>query len=190
MRRRSKPPCSISSRSIEFRGRLILLPAAQGFTRGERRIANLSYYVWPAIHDFAQSGGDQVLLAAGILEADGLWLPTMPLSVPTGCSPLDWLGLQRSARSPGSPTAGHPYFGFSDAVRIPLGLGMAQRAEPPGWPVPRLRGRFRNSAESRRYDQPERRVGRAASFLWRLRGGLALTQFASDGSRHCRPLPL
>src|SRR5216684_9223496 len=45
--------------AVEIQGRMILQPGAQGFTRKERRIVNLSYYVWPAIRDFAEAVGGE-----------------------------------------------------------------------------------------------------------------------------------
>ena len=97
-------------------GRLVLLPGEQGFVRGNRRVINLSYYVWPAIHDFAEQPGDRGPWRR--LEADGLWLLDNA-AFGTYRLPPDWLlfGSQEFRIADGWP----PHFGF-DAVRIPLYL--------------------------------------------------------------------
>src|SRR5260370_23965999 len=99
--------------AIEFQGRLILQPGAQGFSRGERRIVNLSYYVWSAIHDFAQSGGDQARWHR--LEADGLWLLDNA-AFGTYRLPPDWLSI--GSQEPRIAGRWAPHFGFA-TVPIP-----------------------------------------------------------------------
>jgi endo-1,4-beta-D-glucanase Y len=127
--------------AIEFQGRLILLPAAQGFTRGERRIVNLSYYVWPAIHDFAQSaGGEQARWRR--LEADGLWLLDNA-AFGTYRLPPDWLSI--GSQEPRIADGWPPYFGF-DAVRIPLYLAWRNEQARLGrflsaWQTPQFGGK-------------------------------------------------
>ena len=121
-------------------GRVVLLPGEQGFVRGTRRVINLSYYVWPAIHDFAEQPGDQGRWRR--LEADGLWLLD---NAAFGAFrlPPDWLLFagQDVRIADGWP----PYFGF-DAVRIPLYLAWHNdRARLArflaAWETPRFSGR-------------------------------------------------
>jgi endoglucanase len=102
--------------TVEMQGRLILQPGAQGFTRKDRQVVNLSYYVWPAIHDFAETVGEQGRWRR--LETDGLWLLDNS-AFGTYRLPPDWLlvGNQEFKIADGWP----PYFGF-DAIRIPLYL--------------------------------------------------------------------
>lgn len=126
--------------AVEFQGRLVLLPGAQGFVRGNRRVVNLSYYVWPAIHDFAEQAGDQGRWRR--LEADGLWLLDRA-AFGTYELPPDWMsfGGQDVRIADGWP----PYFGF-DAIRIPLYLAWHNNARRLGrflaaWRTPRFDGR-------------------------------------------------
>ena len=160
--------------AIEFQGRLILLPAAQGFTRKERRIVNLSYYVWPAIYDFAQAGGDQARWRR--LEADGLALLDSA-AFGTYRLPPDWLSI--GSQEPRIADGWPPYFGF-DAVRIPLYLA---------WRNEQARlGRFLSAWQTPQFGgKPPAWInlkdGAVAPFP--SSGGyeavLALTQFVSDG---------
>jgi endoglucanase len=103
--------------AVEIQQRLILLPGVQGFERGNRFVVNLSYYVWPAIHDFARRGGDQGRRWQR-LEADGLWLLDNA-AFGSHHLPPDWLLFGNQSFSIANGWL--PYFGF-DAVRIPLYL--------------------------------------------------------------------
>ncbi len=126
--------------AIEFQGRLILQPGVQGFTRGERRIVNLSYYVWPAINDFAQAAGEQTRWRR--LDADGLWLLDNA-AFGTYRLPPDWLSI--GSQEPRIADGWPPYFGF-DAVRIPLYLAWRNEAARLGrfvsaWQTPQFSGK-------------------------------------------------
>jgi endo-1,4-beta-D-glucanase Y len=126
--------------SIETQGRVILQPGTQGFTRKDRQIVNLSYYVWPAIRDFAEAVGEQGRWRR--LEADGLWLLDNS-SFGTFRLPPDWLsvGNKEFKIADGWPS----YFGF-DAVRIPLYLAWRNDAGRLGrflsfWQTPKFGGK-------------------------------------------------
>jgi endoglucanase len=98
----------------ESQGRAILMPGMEGFVRGNRRIVNLSYYVWLALHEFAeQPGGDPRWRQ---LESDGLWLLDNAAFGLHGLPP-DWLlyGNREFRIAEGWP----PHFGY-EAIRIPL----------------------------------------------------------------------
>jgi endoglucanase len=164
----------LSQLTVELQGRLILLPGVQGFARGERRVVNLSYYVWSAIHDFGGSVGEQGRWRR--LETDGFWLLDNS-SFGTYRLPPDWLlvGNQELKIADGWP----PYFGF-DAVRIPLYLA---------WRNEQARlGRFLSAWQTPQFGgKPPAWInlkdGSVAPFP--SSGGyeavLALTQFVSDG---------
>ena len=143
--------------AIEIQGRMILQPGAQGFVRKERWIVNLSYYIWPAIRDFAEAVGGEGRWRR--LEADGLWLLDNS-SFGTYQLPPDWLsvGNQELKIADGWP----PYFGF-DAVRNPTLFGMAERRRPAQpLPVSMADAKIRRSPTS--LDQPARWVGGAICF--------------------------
>lgn len=108
--------------AIEFQGKLILLPGAQGFARGNRYVVNLSYYVWPAIHDFAESAGERAKWRR--LEADGLWLLDNAAFGDYRLPP-DWLLFGNQTFRVADDWK--PYFGF-DAIRIPLYLAWHNQA--------------------------------------------------------------
>lgn len=100
----------------ESQGRMILMPGMEGFVRGNRRIVNLSYYVWLALHEFAeQPGGDPRWRQ---MEKDGLWLLDNAAFSLRGLPP-DWLlyGNREFRIAEGWP----PHFGY-EAIRIPLYL--------------------------------------------------------------------
>jgi hypothetical protein len=146
--------------AVAVGGRLVLLPGEQGFVRNNRRVFNLSYYVWPAIHDFASQPGDQGRWRR--LEDDGLWLLDNT-AFGTYRLPPDWAmygGNQDIRIADGWP----PYFGF-DAIRIPLYLAWQNEAAClprflAAWQTPRFAG----------LDQPGRRRRRALSVQRRLPG--------------------
>ena len=166
--------------ALEFQGRLILQPGVEGFTRGKRRIINLSYYVWPAIRDFAEAAGDERRWRR--LEADGLQLLDNS-SFGIYSLPPDWLsvGGEGLAIADGWP----PYFGF-DAVRIPLYLAWRNDAARLArflsvWQMPKFGGRAPAWINLR--------DGAVAPFA--SSGGydavLAVTQFVADGMKGTPP---
>ena len=124
----------------ESQGRTILMPGMEGFVRGSRRIVNLSYYVWLALHEFAeQPGGDPRWRQ---LERDGLWLLDNAAFALHGLPP-DWLlyGNQQFRIAEGWP----PHFGY-EAIRIPLYLAWRGDRARLGrflaaWRSPRFGGR-------------------------------------------------
>lgn len=126
--------------TVEFQGRLLLLPGLQGFARGTRYVINLSYYVWPAIHDFAEGAGDRGKWRR--LETDGLWLCDNAAFGDYKLPP-DWLLVGQHAFRVADDWK--PYFGF-DAIRIPLYLAWYNQASRLGrfvtaWRTPRFAGR-------------------------------------------------
>jgi endoglucanase len=149
-RRWSEPRLGAQSRVIqaailaqltaEVQGRLTLLPGMEGFARKDFRVVNLSYYVWPALADFARSASDPAPWRR--LEADGLWVLDRA-SFGIYHLPPDWLllGDRELKIADGWP----PYFGF-DAVRIPLYLAWRNDARRLGrfltaWRTPKFDGR-------------------------------------------------
>lgn len=126
--------------AIESHGKLILLPGVQGFVRGNRHVINLSYYVWPALHDFAAQPGEQGRWRR--LEADGLWLVDNAAFGDYRLPP-DWLLFGNQVLRVADDWK--PYFGF-DAIRIPLYLAWHNQASRLGrfltaWRTPRFGGR-------------------------------------------------
>jgi endo-1,4-beta-D-glucanase Y len=167
--------------AVEFQGRLILLPGAQGFARGNRYVVNLSYYVWPAIHDFAEHAGDQGRWRR--LEADGLWLLDNAAFGDYRLPP-DWLLFGNQAFRVADDWK--PYFGF-DAIRIPLYLAWHNQASRLGrfvtaWRTPRFGGRppawinLDNGAVA-----PFPSSGGYAAVA-------AVTQFVADGAKGAAPV--
>jgi endoglucanase len=92
------------------------MPGVDGFRRGTRTIVNLSYYVWPALRDFAAGPVApfrwQALMRDGLHILDRAAFGSLKL-------PPDWLlmGSNDIAIAEGWP----PYFGY-DAIRVPLYL--------------------------------------------------------------------
>jgi endoglucanase len=135
---------------IEANGRLILLPGVQGFVRGSRHVVNLSYYVWPALHDFAAQPGDQGRWRR--LESDGLWLVDNAAFGDYRLPP-DWLLFGNQVLRVADDWK--PYFGF-DAIRIPLYLAWHNQASrlgrfltPVPWPRTRPAAATSRSHRSR-----------------------------------------
>lgn len=115
----------------------LLLPGVEGFVRGERVVVNPSYWVYPALHAFAERGVDgpwQGLARTGVALAQGFAASGTGL-VPDWCALGDRVG----------PAEGLPFaFGF-DAVRVPLYLRW-------GYPAPEVRRLLRPVvAYARRY---------------------------------------
>ncbi|WP_334319439.1 glycosyl hydrolase family 8, partial [Termitidicoccus mucosus] len=113
--------------------RLALLPGRDGFVSPEGITVNLSYYVWPALADFAaadtrpsgQSPWRQLL-------DDGLTLLSLARFGPHSL-PANWILLDDGPAP--RPAPGHPAaFGY-DAVRIPLYLAWYQPRHPALSPV-------------------------------------------------------
>jgi endoglucanase len=107
----------------DWRGYRILLPGVAGFEHGSQTTINLSYWVFPALSDFARFDSEsrvwQDLADSGrrlLGEARyGAW-----------SLPPDWLSLDGGMQ----PAATHPpRFGY-DAVRIPLYLSWAGNPGP------------------------------------------------------------
>lgn len=109
-------------------GRLVLLPAFQGFDDGAAITLNLSYYVFPALRAFQRIDPSPVWEE---LIEDGLELVDASAFGKWGLPP-DWLALPLDG--PPRPAVKWPArFGF-DAVRIPLyvlwsGLGSRERLD-------------------------------------------------------------
>jgi len=125
---------------VEMDGRLILQPAVQGFQRGRQQVVNLSYYVWPAIRQFAQFPDERDQWVK--LETDGLWLLDKA-SFGAHHLPPDWLlaGAGAFRIADGWP----PRFGY-DAVRIPLYLAWNREQRPvdrfiAAWQATKVEGR-------------------------------------------------
>ncbi|AHF92336.1 glycoside hydrolase family 8 [Opitutaceae bacterium TAV5] len=113
--------------------RLALLPGRAGFVSAEGITLNLSYYVWPALADFAaadtrpagQSPWRQLI-------EDGLTLLSLSRFGPRSL-PANWILLDTGPAP--RPAPGHPAaFGY-DAVRIPLYLAWYQPRHPALAPV-------------------------------------------------------
>ena len=158
-----------------------MLPAAQGFTRKERRIVNLSYYVWPAIYDFAQAAGDQARWRR--LEADGLALLDSA-AFGTYRLPPDWLSI--GSQDPRIADGWPPYFGFDASEFRSIWHGATSRPVLAG---SCLRGRRHNSPESRRHGSTWRTEWSRLSFFGGLRGSAGPDPFVSDGFQTSPPLP-
>jgi endoglucanase len=99
-----------------------LLPGAEGFTGPDKRVVNLSYWVFPALADIAKASADpvwpQVIITGKRLIADARF--------GTHQLPPDWLETSGQLR----PAEGYPpRFGY-DAVRVPLYLIWANMPDP------------------------------------------------------------
>lgn len=118
----------------------VLMPGVEGFRRGTRCVVNLSYYVWPALRDFAAGPIEparwQKLIRDGLHLLDRAAFGALKL-------PPDWLltGPNDIAIADGWP----PRFGY-DAIRVPLYLAWDNRREKldrfvAAWRTTRLGGR-------------------------------------------------
>ena len=97
--------------TIEWQGKLLLLPGANGFRQPEGMVVNPSYYAWGALRALSRVAPDP---AWARLEADGLELLRQARFGRFGLPP-DWLMLRPAARvrrganarraSPGMPCA-------------------------------------------------------------------------------------
>lgn len=101
--------------------RTLLLPGTVGYDRPDRTTVNLSYYIWPALDQFRQSGQEPVW-AELIRDGETLLAESQanPLSLPT-----DWTDVTVENKVMPA-TDKPPRFGF-DAVRIPLYLMLGGR---------------------------------------------------------------
>ncbi len=106
---------------------LVLLPGADGFQRGGRRIVNLSYYVWPALRDFASGAVEPARWLK--LEQDGLRVLDLARFGALKLPP-DWALVGRN-NDVGIADDWPPRFGY-DAIRIPLYLAWAGHRGPLG----------------------------------------------------------
>jgi endoglucanase len=111
----------------EVGGKLVLLPAVQGFEKRDHVILNPSYYVFPALMEFEKVvPGPQWrrLIADGLAifrEARfGRWN-----------LPADWIEFSREATFKPRLAAGWPTRFSWDAVRVPLYLAWARQHEDP-----------------------------------------------------------
>lgn len=122
-------------------GRRVLLPGRLGFVEDDVVTLNPSYYVWPALDDFAKFEplwNDVISDGADLTAAASFG----PWALPTDWIKVDAAGLV-------APAEGRPArFGF-DAVRVPLYLAMSGRSaelrrfhrywreteKPSGWPA-------------------------------------------------------
>lgn len=105
--------------TLSFAGHQLLLPGRIGFAKDEAVVLNPSYYVWPALDDFAAE--------------DEAWKPLiqqgLDLTAAAGFGrwrlPTDWTQIDREGLV--SPAMDRPArFGF-DAVRVPLYLAWSGR---------------------------------------------------------------
>ncbi len=102
---------------------LALLPGRQGFQADGRTTLNLSYYVFPALREFARLDPDPAWARLG---QDGVALARRARFGPRSLAP-DWLDVAPDgALSPAENWP--PRFGF-DAVRLPLYLAWAGHAD-------------------------------------------------------------
>ncbi len=113
--------------------RLALLPGRAGFVSPDGIIINLSYYVWPALADFAASDPRPAGQSPWRqLIDDGLTLLSLARFGPRSL-PANWIILDIGPAP--RPAPGHPaVFGY-DAVRIPLYLAWYQPRHPALAPV-------------------------------------------------------
>lgn len=98
---------------VEFNGRPFILPGIAGFERQDGLVLNLSYWVYPALDDFAARDDRQVWME--VSEA-GVWLTQQSVVGAEGLAP-DWVLLTNTGPRPAPGFQSR----FSwDAVRVPL----------------------------------------------------------------------
>lgn len=107
---------------VDFGGRTLLLPGMEGFVRSDAITVNPSYFIFPALDQFAKleprSPWSNVRDESLRLVREGVFGPYD--------LPVDWLRVDRAGRlwtAPDRP----PTFGF-DAIRIALYLLWSQRS--------------------------------------------------------------
>jgi endoglucanase len=110
---------AIAGDLVLARERLLLLPAAHGFVHEDRVVLNLSYYIWPALSEFA---GQEPNGPWKKIMDDGLWL-LVQSRFGSHQLPSDWISYS-DGKVTGPATGWEPRFGF-DAVRIPLYLALS-----------------------------------------------------------------
>ncbi|NIF24577.1 MULTISPECIES: glycosyl hydrolase family 8 [Pantoea] len=101
---------------IEFAGRTVMLPAAQGFNKTSYIVLNPSYFLFAAWEDFARHSHLQVwtrLIDDGMSLLDAMHFGNTAL-------PLDWVAL--NADGSVAPALGYPPRFSYDAIRIPLNV--------------------------------------------------------------------
>ena len=114
---------------VEKDGRLALLPGASGFSAPEGVTVNLSYYVFPALADFAAHDRRPGAPWSRLIR-DGLYFLREARFGEHGL-PANWVLLNDHVSSaPGRPAV----FGY-DAVRIPLYLAWYRPKDPASAPM-------------------------------------------------------
>ncbi|WP_376100127.1 glycosyl hydrolase family 8 [Roseomonas sp. CCTCC AB2023176] len=108
--------------------RLVLLPGAQGFERHDHVVLNPSYYIFPALLDFAA-------LVPGPawrqLVEDGLHLTCREGVFGRWNLPADWIEVSRDPGRPVRLFADRPPRFSWDAVRVPLNLAWGRQSSEP-----------------------------------------------------------
>ncbi|WP_062120614.1 glycosyl hydrolase family 8 [Aureimonas sp. AU40] len=110
----------------DVRGRKMLMPAAEGFAKGEQPdgpVVNASYWIFPAIAELATISP---ALAKAKLDESGTWLLRKARFGPAKL-PSDWVSL--GASDPAPARSFPASFGYN-AVRVPLYLAWSQDADP------------------------------------------------------------
>lgn len=108
---------------VNYAGRLVLLPAADGFRDDGGVVVNLSYWLFPAFSAFAKAF-DQPLWRN---LADSGWTLVDEARFGPRQLPSDWIRIEAGVLKPDERHP--PRFGY-DAVRIPLNLVWDRRSKP------------------------------------------------------------
>jgi endo-1,4-beta-D-glucanase Y len=111
----------------EVAGKLVLLPAQQGFEKRDHVVLNPSYYIFPALLDFERLVPGPVWRR---LVADGLAI-CRDARFGRWNLPADWIEFPREASFPPRMASGWPTRFSWDAVRVPLYLAWAKQADNP-----------------------------------------------------------
>ncbi|WP_439551052.1 glycosyl hydrolase family 8 [Falsiroseomonas sp.] len=112
---------------MEVNGRMVLLPAAQGFNHGDRVVVNPSYYAFPALFALSRAVPDrawQRVMGDGVQMLRGMRYGRWGL-------PADWVEITRGPGGQARPAAGWPTRFSYDAVRVPLHLAWAGMTDEP-----------------------------------------------------------